>query len=73
MQYVRNPMYLGYFCDVLGEFLLLGHITLLGYFFILIMLVHVGVVYMEEPSLEKAFGTEYLNYKTRVPRWIPKI
>jgi len=72
LRYVRNPMYLGYFCVVLSEFLIFGHIALLLYFFILIILVHLAVVYMEEPSLEVSFGSEYINYKKRVNRWIPK-
>lgn len=71
-QYVRNPMYLGDFLVVLSEFLIFGHIALLGYFFILISLVHLAVVYQEEPTLEAAFGSDYLDYKARVPRWFPK-
>jgi len=27
----------------------------------------------EERSLEAKFGTEYLQYKARVPRWVRKI
>ena len=71
-QYVRNPMYMGDFLIVLSEFLIFGQIALLGYFFILILLVHLAVVYQEEPTLEAAFGSDYLNYKARVPRWFPK-
>ncbi len=28
---------------------------------------------IEEPELEKRFGKEYLEYKKRVPMFIPKI
>jgi protein-S-isoprenylcysteine O-methyltransferase Ste14 len=71
-QYVRNPMYLDDFFVVLSEFFIFGHTALLGYFFLLISLVHLAVVYQEEPTLEAAFGSDYLDYKARVPRWFPK-
>ena len=28
---------------------------------------------VEEKGLEKRFGDEYLKYKARVPRWIPRL
>ena len=28
---------------------------------------------VEEKGLEKRFGDEYLEYKARVPRWIPRL
>lgn len=28
------------------------------------------VIPMEERHMEEAFGTEYINYKTRVRRWL---
>lgn len=27
---------------------------------------------LEEPILEKKFGKDYLEYKKKVPRWIPR-
>jgi protein-S-isoprenylcysteine O-methyltransferase Ste14 len=27
----------------------------------------------EEPGLEKRFGSEYIDYKKNVPRWIPRL
>jgi protein-S-isoprenylcysteine O-methyltransferase Ste14 len=30
-------------------------------------------MFYEEPTLARQFGTEYEEYKKRVPRWIPRI
>jgi protein-S-isoprenylcysteine O-methyltransferase Ste14 len=37
------------------------------------MIVHLFVLFYEEPTLRKQFGEEYDLYRARVPRWIPKI
>ena len=72
LQYTRNPMYLGYFSIVLSEFFLFGHVFLLVYLVVLVLFVHFMVVYVEEKGLEKTFGSDYVEYKKRVPRWIPR-
>jgi len=54
----------------LGLFERSASIVLLGV--LLSLLVHLGVVYLEEPGLEKRFGENYRNYKKAVNRWIPK-
>lgn len=66
----RNPMYLG------GNLVLLG----LGLVFrlywipllmpVLIAICHRGVILREEAYLERKFGQTYINYKTRVRRWL---
>lgn len=38
----------------------------------LFLLMHMIVVYMEEPGLEKRFGESYRHYKGSVNRWLPK-
>lgn len=72
-RYVRNPMYVGDFMIFLGEFLFFGHLLLLVYLITAVIFIHLMVIFKEEKALEKKFGKEYLNYKTRVPRWIPYI
>ena len=69
-KYSRNPMYLGHFLIFLGEFLFFGKILLLLYLFLMFIVFNLMVIYYEEPSLLKKFGTEYINYLKRVPRWI---
>ncbi len=71
-KYVRNPIYTGYFAMLLGEFLLFGHILLLGWAIIALMIFHVYILIHEEPGLRKRFGSSYTNYTKEVPRWVPR-
>ena len=66
----RNPMYVAYVAIAAGIFLIEGHSALvlyaLGYFFL-------GEVYLrkwEEPALVERFGSDYEEYRRRVPRWV---
>jgi protein-S-isoprenylcysteine O-methyltransferase Ste14 len=69
--YVRNPMAKGGLAVLLGwglyerspAILLLGLLTA--------VLMHLLVVCVEEPKLERRFGQSYLAYKGRVNRWVP--
>ncbi len=69
-KYTRNPMYLSYFCIILGEFFVLGYILLFDYFLFIVILINIYVIYFEEPVLVKRFGSAYLEYKQKVSRWI---
>lgn len=69
-RFTRNPMYLGFF------FILLGWSVWLSNYIAVIMVVPY-VLYItrfqiipEERFIEKQFGDEYLEYKSRVRRWI---
>ena len=69
---VRNPMHLGWTVTLIGLALLMQSFTLLVIFIPLFILVH--VVYLksiEEKELEKKFGQAYLDYRRRVPMFIP--
>jgi protein-S-isoprenylcysteine O-methyltransferase Ste14 len=45
----------------------------IGIWAALVLLInHVYFVLIEEPGLEERFGASYINYKARVPRWIPR-
>jgi len=35
--------------------------------------IHLIVIYIEEPGLEKRFGESYLHYRQSVNRWLPRI
>ncbi len=70
-RYVRNPMYIGDFIVILSEFFIFGHILILVYLIIVILLANIAVIYKEEKELEKKFVADYINYKKTVPRWIP--
>jgi protein-S-isoprenylcysteine O-methyltransferase Ste14 len=72
-RYVRNPMYLGAIGVLLGSALMVGSVA--------IVLLAIGfwvfteslVLLYEEPALEERFGPAYLEYKSRVYRWVPRI
>ena len=71
-RYVRNPMYVGIFLILAGHFLWFGYRSFLIYTLIVFVIIHLFVTLYEEPTLKRKFGSSYENYKTRVPRWIPK-
>jgi protein-S-isoprenylcysteine O-methyltransferase Ste14 len=70
--YIRNPMLLGLFIFMLGLGVLLGSLSLIFIFtplFIVINVIYIKAI--EEKEMEKKFGREYLEYKKRVPMFIP--
>jgi len=71
-RFTRNPIYIGYISAIVGEFLIFGHFLLLLYALGAIFFVHFYVVCIEEPSLKKRFGEQYIIYTKTVPRWFLK-
>jgi len=72
--YVRNPMFLGGFLFLLGLGVLLGSLSLTFIFAPLLIVLYVFYVKaVEEKEMEKKFGQEYLEYKKRVPMFIPRV
>jgi protein-S-isoprenylcysteine O-methyltransferase Ste14 len=69
-RYSRNPMYVADVAVLVGLFLHRGEVALLAYAAAFALLVHVWVVRREEPALERRFGTEYVEYRRRTPRWL---
>jgi protein-S-isoprenylcysteine O-methyltransferase Ste14 len=72
--YVRNPMILGLFIFMLGLGVLLGSLSLIFIFtplFIVLNVLYIQAI--EEKEMEKKFGREYLEYKKRVPMFIPRL
>ena len=70
---VRNPMILSLIIIQAGEAILFASIgiALLAVLNFVINIVY--FIYSEEPGLEKRFGSEYIEYKNNVPRWIPRL
>lgn len=68
---VRHPMYLGSILLYVGFWITtLSLLTLIP-----LLIVIIGYNYLatsEEHILEAKFGNEYLEYKKRVPKWIPR-
>ena len=71
-QWVRNPMYLAVLSMVIGQAILFRSFLLVGYALFVGAVVHVFVVFVEEPSLRDHFGKGYESYLHTVPRWIPR-
>jgi protein-S-isoprenylcysteine O-methyltransferase Ste14 len=70
---VRNPMYLTYTAIIAAEALFFESPALLGYAGAFWLLAHTFVVKVEEPGLEKRFGPAWRDYRSRVPRWLPRV
>ncbi|MDQ4081248.1 MAG: isoprenylcysteine carboxylmethyltransferase family protein [Gemmatimonadota bacterium] len=71
-QYVRNPMITGVAAILAGQALITGSRALALWLLIFVAINFTYFVLVEEPSLARRFGTSYIEYKTRVPRWIPR-
>jgi protein-S-isoprenylcysteine O-methyltransferase Ste14 len=72
-RHVRNPMITGVALILGGEALFFQSWALA---ILLAVFVVVNVVYfplVEEPGLSRRFGTEYDDYRRRVPRWVPRM
>lgn len=66
----RNPMYISHLIFALGLFFLLGHVLLLPAVLCEFVLLHLFLVYWEEPNLKKRLGPTYLTYLRQIPRWV---
>ena len=66
----RNPMYLALTILYVGIAVSVNAIWPLPLLPVALAAISLGVVARDERYLERKFGDEYLNYKTRVRRWI---
>ena len=67
----RNPMYFGLNAAFWGTGLLLDNLSVIIAAFIWTLLNYLSVTLWEEKQMYGKFGEEYLEYKKRVPRFIP--
>ena len=65
-------MYLAVFSVVIGEAILFHSLLLVGYLLLVGGVVHLFVVFYEEPHLTRRFGESYEAYLRTVPRWLPR-
>jgi protein-S-isoprenylcysteine O-methyltransferase Ste14 len=66
----RNPMYLGLAIVYLGLTCLLGNWWHIILFPILLMIIQGYIISREEKYLMRRFGQEYVNYRSKVRRWL---
>jgi protein-S-isoprenylcysteine O-methyltransferase Ste14 len=69
---VRNAMYVGGLGVLFGFALYLHSLSVLGFSAIISFVLHLFVLFFEEPDLEMRFGASYRDYKNSVNRWIPR-
>jgi protein-S-isoprenylcysteine O-methyltransferase Ste14 len=70
--WVRNPLYVGNFLIWIGFVIGSGVLWFLPIAVVLFALEYSLIVRYEEGVLESIFGAEFLSYKARTPRWIPR-
>jgi protein-S-isoprenylcysteine O-methyltransferase Ste14 len=66
----RNPIYVGMIVLLVGLAVLLGSLAPFAVCVAFALLLHYRFVLMEERMLAERFGDEWLEYSTRVRRWI---
>jgi protein-S-isoprenylcysteine O-methyltransferase Ste14 len=70
--WVRNPLYVGNFLIWMGFTAISGVYWFLPAAALLFALEYTLIVRYEEGVLESIFASEYLAYKTRTARWLPR-
>lgn len=65
----RNPVYVATIIGLVGWGILLPKTEVLALLFIWVVM-YLVAPFLEEPWLEKQYGTEYLRYKSRTPRFL---
>lgn len=69
-RFTRNPAYLGMALTYAGIAIVSNRLWALVPLPVAIAIIDRGVIAREERYLERKFGTPYVDYKRRVPRWI---
>ena len=69
-QYSRNPMYVGLVVLLTGWAIYLAALTPFLLIPVFIFVLTIQQIMPEEDILEEKFGTEYLEYKQSVRRWL---
>jgi protein-S-isoprenylcysteine O-methyltransferase Ste14 len=69
-RFTRNPIYIGMFLGQTGIGIGFDSLWLLAMLAPFYLVIRYGVVAREEAYLERKFGAVYLDYKSRVRRWL---
>jgi protein-S-isoprenylcysteine O-methyltransferase Ste14 len=70
--WTRNPLYVGNLLAWLGVAVASGVLWFVPVAALLFAVEYSLIVRFEEGVLESTFGDEYLSYKRRTPRWLPR-
>jgi protein-S-isoprenylcysteine O-methyltransferase Ste14 len=66
----RNPIYLGMLIWLIGLAVLLGSLVAFAFPLVFFMLASFYVIPLEEKSMERMFGKQFVEYKQQVRRWL---
>ena len=72
-QYMRNPMITSVILLLLAEALFFNAEAIFVWALLFFSFNHLYFIVKEEPDTLKRFGDDYREYKTNVPRWIPRL
>jgi protein-S-isoprenylcysteine O-methyltransferase Ste14 len=70
-KYVRNPMTKGAWTVLCGWGFYKLSPSILLFALLMAVVMHLFIVFVEEPRVERRFGESYREYKRRVNRWVP--
>jgi len=68
--FTRNPMYLAMALVYIGIALFFNSLWPFLLLPLVLLVMHRGVIEREERYLEQKFGSDYVDYRSRVPRWL---
>ncbi len=71
-KYSRNPFAIGMLMTLVGFGLYIKSYFMIALTIIMFIGGYLFIVYVEEPDMEQRFSKEYLEYKKKVQRWLPK-
>jgi protein-S-isoprenylcysteine O-methyltransferase Ste14 len=69
---IRNPVYLSFILIILAVSLFSRCLLAFGWTCVSVLVLY-WVSKKEEGDLEKAFGTQYVSYKKKVPMFLPRL
>lgn len=72
-RWVRNPMYVGGIAVLAGGGLAFRAPSVVALAAVACLMVHLFVVFVEEPGLERRFGESYREYRRSTNRWLPRV
>lgn len=72
-RFTRNPMYVGAFLVLFGYGLVARSPSVLGLAGLALLVFHLFVIFVEEPSLARRFGDGYAAYRRATNRWLPRV
>lgn len=71
--HIQHPMLVGLFAMLCGQIVWFPSVPVLLYTLLLLLVGRACVLHVEEPTLRKRFGEDYMAYQAAIPRWFPSL